>query len=127
MQRAAVIVVIAACGQDARAPSEATDHAPPTIRIGSSAPHAAPNEAFIASSEFETGPADPIADAQIIARRQHARLGAFYIDRDPVTNAEYLACIDAGACPPDCKAKHLCTGAMYDEIETVISQHVIPT
>lgn len=117
MRRAAVIVVIAACGQDARIPSEGADQAAVPIFVGTSRPHAAANEAFISSSEFDMGPTEAINDPQVILMRQHARLSAFYIDRDPVTNGQYRACVDAGACPPDCKTKHVCTGAMYDEID----------
>lgn len=117
MRRAAVIALIAACGQDARSPTEAADQGSAPAAVGNNHPHAAPNEVLIAATEFDMGPVDPITDPQVTVMRQHAQLGAFYIDRDPATNAEYRACMDAGACPPDCKAKHVCTGAMYDEIE----------
>src|SRR5262249_44924537 len=42
-------------------------------------------------------------------------LPAFYIDRLPVTNAEYLTCMAAGACPNECQTAHECTGSIYDE------------
>ena len=108
MRRAAVIVVLAACGQDARIASQAADSAAAPAAVGSNHPQATPNEVMIASSEFDMGPIGPMPDPQVIVIRQHAQLRGFYIDRDPVTNAAYRGCVDAGACPPDCFCPRAC-------------------
>jgi formylglycine-generating enzyme required for sulfatase activity len=42
-------------------------------------------------------------------------LSAFFIDRQPVTNLEYLACQQARACPEDCQGAHSCSGSIYRE------------
>ena len=42
------------------------------------------------------------------------RLDPFYLDRFPATNAEYLACYQAGVCPNECWPN--CAGPFYEEV-----------
>ena len=71
---------------------------------------AGPGEACIAGGTFVMGH-DPIPDPrvplaqipQLHAPAHRVRLPPFFIDARPVTNGEYLACLQAGACPDECQ------------------------
>jgi formylglycine-generating enzyme required for sulfatase activity len=59
---------------------------------------------FVGAGEFLMGSADGDPDASAEEKPQHTvYLDAFWIDRTEVTNAQYLGCIETGACrEPEC-------------------------
>jgi formylglycine-generating enzyme required for sulfatase activity len=59
---------------------------------------------YVPSGEFTMGSSDDDRDGRDEEKPAHTvDLAAFWIDRTEVTNAQYRACVEAGACPePTC-------------------------
>lgn len=55
----------------------------------------------------------PLRDAAL--RPNVIKIPTYYIDRFAVTNADYLGCVRAGACPDECQKGHVCVGSVYDQ------------